>query len=172
MLRSAQADDEPGYALPAPGAFRATKTRSRIRSGSRVTAKNLAVETLVLRNATGEIVALLSSTRDGTPHISLFDAQKKVCLSIGLRPNGGPLVSLFDPEQGARAELSLNGQQDPSLTMSNAAKVTRAALAIDTGGSGHMILYGASGGLNLSASDGRVQWNPVGGTAQDIPILK
>ncbi|GAC1421957.1 MAG: hypothetical protein NVSMB6_23560 [Burkholderiaceae bacterium] len=138
-----------------------------------ITAKSLSVESVMLRNAAGAIVAMMSSAPDGTPQISLFDAQKKVRLSIGLRSNGGPSISLIDSEQSARAMLALNDQQDPLLTMSNAAKLTRAALAIDTGGSGHVVLYGVGGGLNLSAADGRVRWTPVGGgTAQDISTQK
>jgi hypothetical protein len=31
-----------------------------------------------------------------------------------------------------------------------------------------MVLYGTGGGLNLSASDGRVQWNPVDGAVQNV----
>jgi hypothetical protein len=95
-----------------------------------------------LRNGTGKIVALISSTSDGTPHISLLDSREKVRLSIGLRQDGVPSVSLLDTEQGQRAVLSLNDHQDASLTMYNAAK--------------------------LPALDGRVQWTPVGGAVQNI----
>jgi hypothetical protein len=133
-----------------------------------VKAKTLSVETIALRNGTGKIVALISSSSDGTPHISLFDSREKVRLSLGLRQDGAPSVSLLDSEQGHRAVLSLNEHQDASLTMYNAAKLPRAALAVDSVSSGHMVLFGIGGGLNLSALDGRVQWTPVGGAAQNI----
>ncbi len=137
-------------------------------SASAVKTKTLSVETIALRNDTGKIVALISSTSEGTPHISLFDGREKVRLSIGLRQDGAPSVSLLDTEQGSRAVLSLNDHQDASLTMFNAGKLPRATLAVDAASSGHMVLYGTGGGLNLSASDGRVQWNPVNGAAQNF----
>ena len=133
-----------------------------------VKAKTLSVETIALRNGTGKIVALISSTSDGTPHISLFDSRDKVRLSIGLNQDGAPSVSLLDPKQVHRAVLSLNDHQDASLMMFNAAKLPRATLAVDTVNSGHIVLYGTGGGLNLSASDGRVQWNPVNGAVQNF----
>ncbi|MGY4286738.1 hypothetical protein ACVWXO_005958 [Bradyrhizobium sp. LM2.7] len=142
-------------------------------SANTVKAKALSVETIVLRNNTGKIVALISSTSDGTPDISLFDSREKVRLSIGLRLDGAPSVSLLDTEQGSRAVLSLNDHQDASLTMFNAAKLPLAALSVYAGTSGHMVLYGPGGGLNLSASDGGVRWNPVNGAAiQKIPNEK
>ncbi|EHR05418.1 hypothetical protein [Bradyrhizobium sp. WSM471] len=133
-----------------------------------VKTKSLSVETIALRNGTGKIVALISSTSDGTPHISLFDSREKVRLSIGLRQDGAPSVSLLDTEQGHRAVLSLNDHQDASLTMYNAAKLPRATLAVDSASSGHMVLFGTGGGLNLSALDGRVQWTPVDGAVQNV----
>ncbi|WP_339031104.1 hypothetical protein WI604_05735 [Bradyrhizobium symbiodeficiens] len=54
------------------------------------------------------------------------------------------------------------------MTMFNAGKLPRGTLAVDAASSGHMVLYGTGGGLNLSASDGRVQWNPVNGAAQNF----
>jgi hypothetical protein len=127
--------------------------------------------TVSLRNATGEIVALLSSSSDGAPQISLFDRQKKLRVSIALRANGGPSISLLDPDLGPRAVLSLNDRQEPSLAMSNEPKgPRRALLGVDPSGSGFLGLYGTGGGLNLFGSDGRVRWNPVAGTAQDLPV--
>jgi hypothetical protein len=126
---------------------------------------------IALRNATGGIVALLSS-EDGLPQITLFDAQKKVRLTIGLAQNGRPALSLLDPEQGARAVLSLNDQQDPSLTMFNAEKLPRAIIDLDTSGSGYLHLSGGKGGINLSAFAGKMTWNPVGEAAQDIPVQR
>jgi hypothetical protein len=129
--------------------------------------------TVSLRNATGEIVALLSSSSDGAPQISLFDRQKKPRVSISLRANGGPSISLLDPDLGSRAVLSLNDRQEPSLAMFNEPKgPQRALLAVDTSGSGYLGLYGTGGGLNLSSLDGRVSWNPVAGATQDLPVQK
>ncbi|MBW5438598.1 hypothetical protein FXB41_28695 [Bradyrhizobium canariense] len=133
-----------------------------------VKAKTLSVEKIALRNDSGKIVALISSTSDGMPRISLFDSREKVRLSIGLSQDGSPSVSLLDTEQGHRAVLSLNDHQDASLTMYNAAKLPRATLAVNSVSSGQMILYGTGGGLNLSAFDGRVQWTPVDGAVQNI----
>ena len=157
-----------GLTIASVGAVYALNSRMALTADS-VTTKSLAAETIVLRNGKGKTVAQLSSTTDGTPHILLFDDQEKIRLIIGLRRDGGPSVSLLDPEQGARAVLSLNDKQDATLAMFNAAKLPRATLGINSGGSGHMVLYGTGGGLNLSATDGKVQWNPVDGTTQNIP---
>jgi hypothetical protein len=133
-----------------------------------ITADSITTGSVAVRNAAGEIVALVSPLADGTPHISLFDAQRKVRLSIGLRPNGGPAVTLIDPDQRPRAVLSLNDQQDPSLTMFDNAKLPRGLLGLDTGGSGTIILSGPNGGLALSSTDGRLRWNPAA-PAPDAP---
>lgn len=156
-----------GATIMAAAAILASQWHATLNAGT-VKAKTLSVETIALRNDTGKIVALISSTSDGTPHISLIDGRQKVRLSIGLRQDGAPSVSLLDTEQGHRAVLSLNDHQDASLTMFNAAKLPRATLAIDAVSSGHMDLYGTGGGLNLSAFDGRVQWNPVDGAVQNV----
>lgn len=160
-----------GLMIVSVGTVYALNSRMTLTADS-VTAKNLTAETIVLRNGTGKTVAQLLTTADGTPHILLFDDQEKLRLHIGLRRDGGPSVSLLDTEQGARAVLSLNDKQDATLSISNAAKVPRAVFGSDAGDSGHMVLYGTGGGLNLSATDGRVQWTPVGGTAQNIPTQK
>jgi hypothetical protein len=69
--------------------------------------------------------------------------------------------------------LSLNDKSDPSLTLFNADKVQRSVFAIDQGGSGHLVLYGTAGGLNLAAHDGRVRWSPLGAAAVDaLPVAK
>ena len=156
-----------GVTIMAAAAILASQWHGTVNAGT-VKAKTLSAETIALRNGTGKIVALISSTSDGTPHISLFDSREKVRLSIGLRQDGAPSVSLLDTEQGHRAVLSLNDHQDASLTMFNAAKLPRATFAVDAVSSGHMVLYGAGGALNLSAVDGRVQWNPVGGAVQNV----
>ena len=156
-----------GATIMAAAAILASQWHATVNAGT-IKAKTLSVEILALRNETGKIVALISSTSDGTPHISLFDSREKVRLSIGLNQDGAPSVSLLDPEQVHRAVLSLNDHQDASLTMYNAAKLPRAALAVDSVSSGHMVLFGTGGGLNLSALDGRVQWTPVDGAVQNI----
>lgn len=126
-----------------------------------VIAESVFAETFAVRNAEGNIVAQFGAGRDGSPSIAFFDATKKVRLmaSVGV---SGPSVSLLDPQQVPRAVLSLNDKSDPSLTLFNADKVQRSVFAIDQGGSGHLVLYGAAGGLDLAAHDGRVRWSPLG----------
>jgi hypothetical protein len=82
-------------------------------------------------------------------------------------------VSLLDPQQVSRATLSLNEKSDPSLSLSNADKLPRSVFAIDTTGSGHLVLYGTAGGLDLSAHNGRVRWTPSDGAPVDaVPAPK
>jgi hypothetical protein len=134
--------------------------------------KSVVAESIGLKNAAGNIVALLSSTSDGRPHVSLFDGQKKLRLSIGLRQNGEPSLSLIDPEQGARAVLSLNDQQDPSLTMFDEAKLPRALFALDASRAGTLLLSGGKGGFRLSPAEGKLTWNPIDGPVQDLPFQR
>src|SRR5215471_6656166 len=116
-------------------------------------AKMVVAESVALKNAAGTIVAILSSGSDGTPQFAMFDGQKKLRLSITLRPSGQPSLSLLAPEQGARAVLSLNDQQDPSLTMFDQGKLPRASFALDTKSAGTLLLTGAEGGIRLQAHD-------------------
>jgi hypothetical protein len=153
----------PGLVILAVAAFAV-----QLLKPSPVHTETVVAETLGVKNSNGDVVVRLGTTADGAPSISFFDAQQKIRLMAGLSANGTPSLSLIDPQQVSRAVLSLNDQLDPSLTMFNAEQLPRAVFSIDTGGSGHLILYGAGGGLDLSAFDGRVRWNPRDGAPVDI----
>jgi hypothetical protein len=156
------------FAFPALVILAVTAFAMQLLKPSAVHTQTVVAETLGVKNSNGDVVVLLGTTADGAPTMSFFDAQRKIRLMVGLSANGRPSLSLIDPQQVARAVLSLNDQLDPSLTMLNAEKNPRAVFSIDTGGSGHLILYGAGGGLDLSAFDGRVRWNPRDGAPVDI----
>jgi hypothetical protein len=138
-----------------------------------ISAKSVIAESVaVWQSARGDIVADLSTSRDGSPSIAFFDANKKVRLmaTVGV---SGPSVALLDPQGVSRATLSLNDKSDPSLALYNADKLPRSVFAIDQGGSGHLDLYGTAGGLDLAAHDGRVRWTPLGGAPVDaLPVTK
>ena len=137
-----------------------------------ISVKSVNAENFAVRSARGDIVAQLGAGKDGSPSIVFLDSNKKIRLmaSVG---TSGPSVALLDGQEVSRATLSLNDKSDPSLTMSNADKQTRSALAIDQAGSGHLVLYGAAGGLDLAASDGRVRWTPSGGAPVDaLPVTR
>ena len=137
-----------------------------------INAKSIVAESFAVQSAKGDIVAQLSADRDGLPSLALLDANKKVRLMAWVGA-AGPSVSLLDPQQVSRATLSLNEKSDPSLSLSNADKLTRSVLAIDTTGSGHLVLYGTAGGLDLSAHNGRVRWTPSDGAPVDaVPAPK
>jgi hypothetical protein len=137
-----------------------------------VRATSFIAESFAVRSAGGDIVAQLSAGKDGAPSIAFLDANKKVRLMASVGASG-PSVSLLDPQEISRATLSLNDKSGPSLTMSDADKLPRSVFAIDKGGSGHLVLYGTAGGLDLAANDGRVRWTPSGGAPVDIlPVTK
>ncbi len=134
--------------------------------------KNIVAETFSVRNAKGDIVAQMGADSDGYPGIAFRDANKNIRLMASVNASG-PSVSLFDPQRVSRAMLSLNEESEPSLSMSNADKLTRGVFAIDKGGSGHLVLYGTAGGLDLAANNGRVRWTPSGGAPVDaLPVTK
>lgn len=140
-------------------------------------ADTVITETLSVKNKMGEIVALLASSSDGSPQISLFDREKKVRMSISLRANGAPSISLLDAD-AARAVLSLNDRQQPSLVFYEPNEANdqkgpqRVLLTVDTSGSGYLALFGRAGALNLASFDGRMKWTPITATAQDLPVQK
>ena len=137
-----------------------------------ISAKSVIAESFAVRNAKGDLVAQMGADSDGSPSIVFLDANKKIRLMASVGASG-PSVSLLDPQQVSRATLSLNDKSDPSLTMSNADKLPRSVFAIDKGGSGHLVLYGTAGGLDLAANDGRVRWTPSGGAPVDaLPVTK
>jgi hypothetical protein len=137
-----------------------------------ISAKSITAESFAVRNPNGDIVAQFSASRDGSPSIAFLDANKKVRLMAWVG-SSGPSVSLLDPQEVSRATLSLNEKSDPSLSMSNADKLPRSVFAIDNGGSGHLVLYGTAGGLDLTAHDGRVRWTPSDGAPIDaLPTAK
>jgi hypothetical protein len=130
----------PGLVILAVAAF-----AMQLLKPSSVHTQTVVAETLGVKNSHGDVVVRLGTTADGAPSASFFDAQQKIRLMLGLSANGSPSLSLIDPQQAPRAVLSLNDQLDPSLTMFNADKLPRAVFSIDggnTGGSGHLILYG------------------------------
>jgi hypothetical protein len=133
-----------------------------------IRAKSVFAESFAVQSAKGDIVAQLSDS------LAFFDANKKIRLMASVSVSGGPSVSLLDPQQVPRASLSLNDKSDPSLAMYNADKLPRSVFAIDTGGSGHLSLFGTAGGLlDIAAHDGRVRWTPLGGAPVDaLPVAK
>ena len=135
--------------------------------------KSVIAENLAVKSASGGIVAQLSASPEGSSSIAFFDANKKVRLMAWVGVSG-PSVSLLDPQEVSRATLSLNDKSDPSLVLYNADKLPRSVFAIDTGGSGHLSLFGTAGGLlDLAAHDGRVRWTPSGGAPVDaLPVAK
>jgi hypothetical protein len=138
-----------------------------------ISAKTVNAESFSVRNTKGDIVAQMGADSDGSPSIAFLDANKKIRLMVSVGASG-PSVSLLDPEQIYRATLSLNEKSDPSLTLSNSDKAPRSVFAIDKGGSGHLVLYGTAGGLDLAANEGRVRWTPsTGGAPVDaLPVTK
>jgi hypothetical protein len=134
--------------------------------------KTVAAEGFMLRNAAGDNVALFSAGTDGTPGFALFDAEKKIRLLIGLRPNGSPYLWMVDPQQVARATLALDDQQVPSMILNDAKKLPRAVFGLTADGAGTVQLNSGAGGLNLSGTTGAVRWNPAGAPAQDLPVQK
>jgi hypothetical protein len=137
-----------------------------------ISAKSVTAESFAVQSAGGDIVAQFSAGRDGSPGIAFFDANKKIRLMAWVGASG-PSMSLLDPQGVSRATLSLNEKSDPSLTMSNADRLPRSVFAIDNGGSGHLVLYGTAGGLDLTAHDGRVRWTPLVGAPVDaLPATK
>jgi hypothetical protein len=138
----------------------------RLDKAAVISGKSVIAESVLVQNTNGDIVAQFSAGRDGTPSISLFDANNKIRLLMSVGASG-PSVSLLDPQQVSRATLSLNNKSDPSLSMSNADKLTRSVFSIDSEGSGRLVLYGAAGGLDRAAHDGRVHWTPAGSPPVD-----
>lgn len=132
-----------------------------------IRAKSVIAESFTVRSPKGDIVAQLSVSEDGSPSIAFLDANKKIRLMATVGANG-PSVSLLDPQEVTRAILSLNDKSEPSFTMSNADKLTRSVLAVDKSGSGHLVLYGNSGGLDLAANGGRIRWTPSGGAPIEV----
>jgi hypothetical protein len=160
------------FAIPGLAVLAVVALFTQLDKPTVISAKSVIAESFAVRSARGDIVAQLSAGRDGSPSIVFLDANKKIRLmaSVG---TGGPSVSLLDPQETSRVTLSLNDKSDPSLTMFNADKLPRSVFAIDKAGSGHLVLYGAAGGLDLAASDGRVRWTPSGGAAVDaLPVKK
>jgi hypothetical protein len=143
-----------------------------------VNADTVSAGTVALTNNMDEIVALLSSSSDGSPQISLFDRQKKLRMSLSLRANGGPSISLLDADSRGRSVLSLNDRQEPSLVFYEPTEPKdqkgpqRVMLTVDTSGSGYLALFGTAGALNLASFDGRMRWSPVTGTPQDLSVQK
>lgn len=160
------------FALPAFAILAIVPHLMQLDKPTVVSAKSVIAESFAVKSAGGDIVAQFSASRDGSPSIAFLDANKKIRLMASVSASG-PSVSLLDPQGVSRATLSLNHNSDPSLTLFNADKLPRSMFAIDAGGSGHLVIYGAAGGLDLAANDGRVRWTPLSGAPVDaLPVTK
>lgn len=160
------------FAIPGLAVLAIVALFTRLDKPAAISAKSVNAETFTVRSAKGDIVAQLGAGRDGLPSIVFLDVNKKVRLMASVGPSG-PSVSLMDAREVSRATLSLNDKSNPSLTMSNADKLPRSVFAIDTAGSGHLVLYSPTGGLDLAASHGRVRWTPLGGAPVDaLPVTR
>jgi hypothetical protein len=134
--------------------------------------KSVGAETFVLRNSSGDSIAVLGSDPHGMPSLALLDAKKKVRLLIYLQRDGLPGISLLDPQSQTRATISLNDAQAPSLVLFDAEKNLRAFFGLDINSAAVTRLFSSAGGLGLNGADGSVQRNAAGGAGKDVPVQK
>jgi hypothetical protein len=135
------------------------------------------IERFALRNANGDILALLSVGSDGLPAISLFDAKKNIRAVIGVRNSGTPFLSLIDAnhkprwlatvgdgDQGPRLQLlDVKGTARWSANVNDVSDVARGAdlrLTNADGGGGWFARVSDRGSeLRLSDAKGNVRWS-------------
>jgi hypothetical protein len=135
------------------------------------------IERFALRNANGDILALLSVGSDGLPAISLFDDKKNIRAVIGVRNSGTPFLSLIDAnhkprwlatvgdgDQGPRLQLlDVKGTARWSANVNDVSDVARGAdlrLTNADGGGGWFARVSDRGSeLRLSDAKGNVRWS-------------
>jgi len=76
-------------------------------------ARTIAAENFAVRNARGEVVALLGVGPNGQPSLALSDASGRVRAAINLAPSGTPSIMLADADKTVRAGIALRDDGSP-----------------------------------------------------------
>ena len=131
-------------------------------------------QTLSLRNARGNVFAVLSADSDGLPLLALFDGEKKPRAVVGLRANGTPFLGLNDADHKFPRWLATVGPegQGPLLQLMDVEGMSRWTASVsdvrgselrlsdakgNTGWSARVHDHGSE--LRLSDSHGGVRWS-------------
>lgn len=112
---------------------------------------NPSVQSFALRNAKGDIVARLTVGSDDLPVLLLNDGDKKTRAAVGLRSNGTPFLSLHDANDKVRWLATVGeGNQGPRLSLFDFNGKSRWSASVND------VVRGSD--LRQSNADGSVGW--------------
>jgi hypothetical protein len=106
--------------------------------------QEIAAERFVLKSA-GVVRGSLAATSDGTPALSLYDAQGMLRMNLSMRADGSPDVVLNDSDGTVRAALRLSGDGVPSLFFVDASGDLKAVMGVPNDGLPALVLLGDQG---------------------------
>jgi hypothetical protein len=84
-------------------------------------ARTLAAENFAVRNASGEVVAMLGVGSSGQPTLALSDGGGRVRIGMQLTRTGTPSIMLADADKKIRAGLALKDDGSPVSNLDEAA---------------------------------------------------
>ena len=106
--------------------------------------QEIKAERFVLESA-GVVRASLATTPDGTPALSLYDAQGMLRMNLSMRGDGSPDVVLNDRDGTVRAALRLSGDGVPRMFFADASGSLKAVMGVPNDGLPSLVLLGDQG---------------------------
>lgn len=108
---------------------------------------------LVLRNPKGDIAALLSIGKAGSPALSLYGPDKNLSMFMGLTSTGAPQLAFYGPDQALRFIAGIAGDGLPVVRLNGVDGKVRLGLVVNTDQS-WLTLSDPKGTTRLSLSAG------------------
>ena len=112
---------------------------------------NRSVDTdrLIVRNAKGEVAAILAAGSNNSPTLGLYGAEHKLGLLLGLSDTGSPSIGIYGPDHKLRTLFGLTNTGAPTLRFYDFKDDSRFSASLANDGSPNLQLNGADGKSRL-----------------------
>jgi hypothetical protein len=114
------------------------------------TVRSVDTDRLIVRNAKGDIAAMLAIGKDGAPTLGLYGPDHTANVLLGLSASGAPSLGFYGPDHKVRAVFGLSTAGAPILRLNGPNGEGRFSFALADDGSPDLQLTGADGKSRLA----------------------